>query len=117
MPELSAPAKSKKIHLNSKFCNNLKKARKSKRWSQGQLGRITGLSKSTIGAYEEGRAQPPLYNLQKIVDCLKVTELHSFLFGEITTTAKTGLDQIIIDRYNRATELEKELIEHILKIK
>lgn len=62
--------------------NNLKFLRKRNHWTQEQCADHLGIKRSLLGAYEEGRADPPLENLLKIaevfhlsVDELVVTDL------------------------------------------
>ena len=43
--------------------DNLRYLRKQRRLTQEQLAKHTQCSRATIGAYEEGRAHPPLGNL------------------------------------------------------
>ncbi|MEY3399052.1 MAG: hypothetical protein RL220_1646 [Bacteroidota bacterium] len=49
----------------SSFAENLASLRKSKGFTQQSLADETGLNRSVIGAYEEGRAEPSIATLQK----------------------------------------------------
>lgn len=54
----------------SKLASNLKQIRKShpKRPTQAEMAQLLGVSISTYGSYEEGRAEPKLENIQKIAN-------------------------------------------------
>ena len=52
---------------------NLKYLRKLKGWTQEQLAQQLDIKRSLIGAYEEGRADPPLTNLQKIAELFQMS--------------------------------------------
>ena len=50
----------------SYFSVNLRKIRRSKGLSQSEFAKIFGLTRATVGAYEEGRAEPKLDKLIEI---------------------------------------------------
>lgn len=56
-----------------KFCNNMKKLRKSKRISQATIAKLLNVSQRTISHYENGTCQPNIEGLCKIADILEVT--------------------------------------------
>ena len=72
------------------FANNLKKLREEAQMSQEQLGNLIGVSKSTIGMYEQGNREPKNALLVKIAEIFNVT-LDS-LFGRETPSFKKTLD-------------------------
>ena len=51
------------INLNE----NIRFLRKKKGWTQDKFSKKIGIKRSLVGAYEEGRADPRLNNLLKIV--------------------------------------------------
>ncbi|MDH5400487.1 MAG: helix-turn-helix transcriptional regulator, partial [Cyclobacteriaceae bacterium] len=53
--------------------NNIKFLRKLKGWTQEELAEKIGIKRSLIGAYEEGRADPRLNNLTKMVGLFETT--------------------------------------------
>ena len=55
------------------FGQNLKNLRTSKNLSQSKLGKILGISSSTIGMYEQGRRFPDQTTLTKIADYFDVS--------------------------------------------
>lgn len=50
------------------FSHNLKKIRIAKNLNQSDLAKIFGLTRSTIGAYEEGRAEPKIDKIIEIAN-------------------------------------------------
>ena len=59
--------------------SNLKKIRMTKRLNQEEFGKKFGITRSTIGAYEEGRAEPKLSFVYKIakeynIDIMRLLE-------------------------------------------
>lgn len=50
------------------LANRIRTAREDARLSQQTLGEIIGVSDKSISAYEKGRSQPPLKNLQRIAN-------------------------------------------------
>ena len=55
------------------FKDRLKLLREQKGLSQEELGKSVGLSKSTIGMYEQGRREPDSATLLKIANLFKVS--------------------------------------------
>ncbi len=53
--------------------NNLKLLRKRNHWTQEQCADQLDIKRSLLGAYEEGRADPPLENLLKIAEVFKLS--------------------------------------------
>jgi len=104
---------------------NLRKIRKSKNLSQTAFGELFGITRASMGAYEEQRAMPPVEVLTKIANHFKISleamlsrDLHlneilhiehrtalidnSFRFS--SSTKETNLE-------NRITKLESEIKE------
>ena len=52
----------------SELAKRISTARASAHLSQQELGTSIGVSDKSISAYEKGRSQPPLKNLQRIAD-------------------------------------------------
>jgi transcriptional regulator with XRE-family HTH domain len=57
----------------STLSENVKYLRKQKSFTQEQLAEKLGIKRSLVGAYEEGRAEPGLLNLQKISQVFDVS--------------------------------------------
>ena len=57
----------------SVLSENIKFLRKQKGLTQEQFAEKLGIKRSLVGAYEEGRAEPGLANLQKISTILEVS--------------------------------------------
>lgn len=56
-----------------KFAQRLEEARKAKKLSQEELGKLLGLSRFPIIDWEAGRKSPDLFMASKIADCLDVS--------------------------------------------
>ena len=59
--------------MQSKLPENLKALRKSRGWTQQALADRLGLTRPTLGAYEEGRSEPKLSVLIDIAACFHIT--------------------------------------------
>ncbi len=57
----------------SYFALNLKKIRQLKRLSQTEFAKIFGMTRATVGAYEEGRAEPRIDKLIEIANYFGLT--------------------------------------------
>lgn len=62
------------------FVQQLKSLRKAQGWTQQELADRTGLKRSAIGAYEEGRAEPKLANLTAFAEQFGVS-VDQLMFG------------------------------------
>ena len=65
------------------FGKNIKKIRIAKKLTQTEFAEIFGLKRTTLGAYEEGRAEAKIDTLIKIADYFKLS-LDQLLRKEIT---------------------------------
>jgi len=63
----------------STFSDNLKKARKSKGWSQDQTAAILNIKRSRLGSYEDGRAHPPYELFIRVVDLFGILDWRGFI--------------------------------------
>ena len=52
---------------------NIKNLRKYKSMNQEKLAELVGVKRSSIGAYEEGRAEPPIGTLNKMAKVFGIT--------------------------------------------
>ena len=59
--------------MKSKLSHNLKRLRKDKGWTQQALADRLGLTRPTLGAYEEGRSEPKLSVLIDMATCFDTT--------------------------------------------
>ena len=55
------------------LAQNIKHLRHQKSWTQGDLGDRLNIKRSRIGAYEEGRAEPKILDLQMIATLFGVS--------------------------------------------
>lgn len=63
------------IVLQMDFASQLKKRRQQKGWTQQQLAIKSGVTRSNIAAYEEGRSEPRLQKFFKICKAFGITEI------------------------------------------
>ena len=79
--------------------DRLKDLRKEKGLTQGQLGEILGIDKSTICCYEKGTRQPPIEN---IIDFMQIFNVSAdFLLGTdhlITTISDEPIQSITMSK-------------------
>ena len=59
--------------MQSKLAENLKALRKARGWTQQALAERLGLTRPTLGAYEEGRSEPKLSVLIDMAACFDIT--------------------------------------------
>ena len=59
--------------MESKLAENLKALRKARGWTQQALAERLGLTRPTLGAYEEGRSEPKLSVLIDMAACFDIT--------------------------------------------
>lgn len=59
--------------MQSKLAENLRALRKERGWTQQVLAERIGLTRPTLGAYEEGRSEPKLSVLIDLARCFEVT--------------------------------------------
>lgn len=71
------------------LAGNLKFLRKSKKLTQAQFAEKVGLTRSVIGAYEEGRAEPKLQSLLIMAQYFDVS-LDDFLLSPIDSNLETS---------------------------
>jgi len=59
--------------MQSKLAENLKALRRERGWTQQALADRVGLTRPTLGAYEEGRSEPKLSVLIDLAACFEIT--------------------------------------------
>lgn len=92
--------------MDNNFTNNLKFIRKQKQLSQQDIANKIGVDRSTIGYWENGKADPTLLNVQKLAEALNINIIDLI-----------GKDLRISDNTNTAqfTEIEKkEALKQVL---
>ena len=58
-----------------KLNENIRYLRKKMGWTQDKFSKKIGIKRSLVGAYEEGRADPRLSNLLKMIRGKRITAL------------------------------------------
>lgn len=83
-------------------------------WTQEQAAKAVGISRSNIGAYEEGRSFPSIDKLLRIIQVYHIKDLVSFLSGECEQS-KTK-DDIILKKYFSLKDKEKKAVDILLDL-
>jgi DNA-binding XRE family transcriptional regulator len=101
---------------NSILSKNIRKLRAFKNLNQTDFAELFGIKRASIGAYEEGRAEPKLDTLIKIITFFKLS-LDDLIIKELTVNQIAKFDKA----YNRANNhtsngIEKEIKALKLKI-
>ena len=100
------------------FGERLKAAREEIDYTQSKLAGLIGYGNTTINGYESGANKP---NLDIFVQICKIFDRdpNYFLQDDITDIAPklNPEDQYIIDRYKSLTPHDKEIVDHIFKMK
>jgi transcriptional regulator with XRE-family HTH domain len=84
--------------MKQNFAENLKRLRATAEMTQTELSGKSGISRPTIGAYEEGRSQPNVENLAKIAGALGIDpsevlfEFYPAIFGKPSYSFATNID-------------------------
>jgi len=65
------------------IAKNFKKLRLFKSLNQSEFAELFGITRSTVGSYEEGRAEPKLETLLKIADHFKL-QVDDLIRSELT---------------------------------
>ena len=85
---------------------NIKKKRKEKRLTQGQLAEMVGVKDNTVSTWESGRVPEAIY-LYKICKALDISI--SDLFGEYANErTKDGLSKELQELLKKAEDLNEE---------
>ncbi|MCB9222708.1 MAG: helix-turn-helix transcriptional regulator [Crocinitomicaceae bacterium] len=74
------------------IAKNFRKLRSFKGLNQTEFADLFGITRSTVGSYEEGRAEPKLETLLKIADYFKLS-VDDLIRKELTVNKIAGFDQ------------------------
>lgn len=55
------------------FCENLRKVRKERKMTQGDLGKLVGVAKSSVSEWEKGNHMPDVDTISRIASALNVS--------------------------------------------
>ena len=90
--------------MNTKFCERLKKLRKTNKLTQKKLGEKFGLSDSIITMYETGQREPSSETLMKIADYFKVSM--DYLVGRVDDPNTEIIQTNFLDNEGKERKLE-----------
>lgn len=94
------------------FGKRLKELRKANGYTIEQFAAMVGISKSTLGYYENDKRMPDIEILARIADTLNVNA--DYLIGKTNTTAQKGRQKTVCEftgLSDRAAEYLSEIVE------
>lgn len=91
------------------FGERIIKARKAKKMSQNQLGKIAGMSGDILGKYERGEMKPSIDTAQKIATSLEVSLDYLVGTGELEV-----MDKNMLKRIEQINAMPQDLKQHVL---
>ena len=95
---------------NSILSKNIRKLRAFKNLNQTEFAELFGIKRASIGAYEEGRAEPKLDTLIKIITYFKLS-LDDLIIKDLTVNQIAKFDKA----YNKANTPTSLTIEKEIK--
>jgi len=95
---------------NSTLSKNIRKLRAFKNLNQTQFAELIDVKRASIGAYEEGRAEPKLDTLLRITTYFKIS-LDDLIVKDLTVNQIAKFDKA----YNKANNLESTSLEKEIK--
>ncbi len=96
---------------NSILSKNIRKLRAFKNLNQTQFAELIDVKRASIGAYEEGRAEPKLDTLIRITTYFKIS-LDNLIVSELTVNQIAKFDKA----YNKANNIESSSLEKEIKL-
>lgn len=103
------------------FAKKLKGLRETREWSQDELAKRLGISRSTIGNYEQGIREPDFETLEKIADVFNcpisylmedTPEAKSIRDGYKRGFPVNGTEMLIIEHYRIADpDIQKAILK------
>lgn len=88
------------------FGKNIKKIRLVEKLSQAAFAEVFGIKRSSVGAYEEGRAEPKLEMIIRIANYFSIS-VDSLVNSKLTVNELYGLD--IVDSYLSSSKTSGEI--------
>lgn len=104
--------------MRSEFSKNLVETRKLYGYTQQEAAELIGIKRATLGAYEEGRAEPSYELLQRICNAYRITNLMAFLFLPYMQEDHPPLSgSIVEEKYLMLKGKERVLADVLLGLK
>jgi transcriptional regulator with XRE-family HTH domain len=104
----------KNIQITASFPDRLRRLRREREWSQGQLAKKVGIDIQRISKYERGISSPPLEALACIARSLEVS-VDYLLTGKSTKTEKLN-DARLIEKIEELETLPREYQETLISV-
>ena len=106
--------KDKQNNISTSFPQRLRRLRRYRDWSQGQLAQKIGIDKQRISKYERGLTSPPLNILIQIAHSLEIS-LDYLLTGK-TNGAEKLKNARLIERIEELEKLPGEYQETLISV-
>ena len=94
----------------------LKELRDSRHMSQQELGDLVGLSKSSIGYYEQGKHQPDLAMLETLARFFNVSVDYLMGLSPLPRFELTEKEQHLIKIYRQLPAEKRDILVDFLKV-
>lgn len=91
--------------------DNIKRLRRDKQWTQGELAEKSGVKVGHISKLERNESDPKLETIYKLINALGCSP--NALLSDISKTSLDGRLEIVLERVQGLPEKEKE---HILDV-
>lgn len=106
--------------MSTVFSKNLRKARTAHDWTRKKSANLIGIKLGTFGAYEEGRAYPPIDVFAKICNVFSITDIIGFIqeekFDLNNQRVQSIPPTIVQERYNKLRGPAKKAVNVLLGI-
>lgn len=100
--------------MKSVFARNLVKVRHKWNLTQEAAADQIGLKRSSLGAYEEGRAEPSIPNLTKIIEAYSISDVKGFLSDPNFLVEKVDLKISVEARFKQLRGPVREAVTILL---
>ena len=91
---------------------NIKRLRRDKKWTQGDLADRAGIRVGQISKLERNEADPKLDTLYKLMDALDCSP--NTLLSDVKKTSLSGLMQIALERVDKLPERDQAIILELI---
>ena len=97
------------------FGNNIRKLRNRNNLSQQKVSNILKISRSAYASYEEGRAEPPLEILGRIMQLFQINDLRQLLSDKSSFVSEQANEQeLLMMKYHSLTARERQIVDFII---
>jgi len=98
--------------LNMALGENIRRLRRDKHWTQGELADKSGVKVGHISKLERNEADPKLETLYKIMDALQCSP--NALLNDVQKTSLDGQLEMVIERLQALPEDDKQTLLRVI---